>query len=310
MGEYVAGIDLGATHTRAAVASGDGTVLAVSRQDTPARSQQAVVDTLRNVLETTLSEVGVSAERIAKVGVGSMGPLDDDRRAVVRPPNLPGVDRIPLVEAIRGVVDASVTVRNDATAGAIGVHFYSEGAPENLVYVTISSGLGAGAIVDGSPLVGATGNAAEAGHFQLDPASGVECGCGNTGHWEGFCSGENLPQYARYLARTEDRQTELTLPEVDARELFEAAPEDPLARTVIDRFGRWNTRGVAELVHAYDPELVVFGGAVALNNPEAVVEPIRDGLSALTIREPPGVRMTALGDQAVLRGGVATALST
>lgn len=305
---HVAGVDLGATNLRAAVASDEGSIIARSQRDTPSEAGRAVADAVKETLSETIADAGLDSADIDRAGVASLGPLDHTAGAVVAPPNHQAA-RIPVVDGVTAAVDAPVVLRNDATAGAIGVRFYGESPSSNLVYVTISSGLGAGAIVDGRPLVGSTSNAAEAGHFTLKPNSDVRCGCGGTGHWEAFCSGENLPQYARHMHRREELSTDLTLSAVDARDLFEAARDDRLAGAVLDRFGWWNALGVATLVHAYDPSEVVFGGAVSLNHPEAVLGPIREELPALVVREPPTVELTPLGRETVLRGAVATAVN-
>lgn len=305
---FVAGVDLGATHVRAAIGKPDGTLTAIRRDSTPQGNAKAIRTTVQNLLGEAMDAADIEAEAIDTAGIGSMGPLDHEAGAVVDPPNLEGVERISIVSAVESVVDGPVTLRNDATAGAVGVRFYSTEPPANLVYVTISSGLGAGAIVDGHPLVGENGNAAEIGHFTLAPDSDVTCSCGSTGHWEGFCSGENLPEYAQHLVREEGIPTDLSLSDLQAAELFASAPEDPLAATVLDRFGKWNVRGVAAAVHAYDPALIVFGGGVALPNPDAVLDPIRDGLPEKVLGDPPAVRLTPLGDETVVRGAVAVAI--
>jgi glucokinase len=305
---FVAGVDLGATKVRAAIGKPDGTLTAIRRDSTPQGNAEAILTTVQNLLRDAIDAADIEAEAIDTAGIGSMGPLDHEAGAVVDPPNLEDVGRIPIVSAVESVVDAPAILRNDATAGAVGIRFYSGEEPSNLVYVTISSGLGGGAIVDGRPLLGENGNAAEVGHFPLAPDSEVACNCEGTGHWEGFCSGENLPEYARHLAREEGVPTDLSLPDLKASELFASDPEDSLAATVVDRFGKWNVRGAAAVVHAYDPALIVFGGGVTLANRDAVLDPIRDGLPEMVLGDPPAVRLTELGDETVLRGAVAVAI--
>lgn len=307
--DYVAGVDLGATNLRVAIANADGELLGRTSRKTPHTSGESVVTGIRDALEGLLLETGLDSGEIAGVGIGSVGPLDRQAGEVKNPPNLPDVDRIPVRGAVASVVDAPVVLRNDATAGAIGLTFHTADAPSNLAYVTLSSGVGAGVLVDDRPIIGATGNAAEVGHFPLDPDAGMQCGCGGVGHWEAFCGGENLPHYARHIARTEEIETRLNLAELTARDLFQAAPGDPLADTVLTRFGEWNTQGVVLLVHAFDPELVVFGGGVSINNPTAVLEPIRNKLESRLFRDPPTIELTALGTETVLRGAVAVAVT-
>lgn len=302
----VAGIDLGATHVRAAVADSSGAMLGYVKRETPGGVDgQAIAEAVRETLELACDDAGVGTAAVGGIGVGSLGPLDRAAGAVVDPPNLPGVERVPLVEAL-SEYEADVTLYNDATAGALGVRAAGD-APDNIVYVTISTGLGAGAIVDGNALVGERGNAAEVGHLTLDPDSPVPCGCGGRGHWEAFAAGDNVPTYARHLARERDLETDLPLGSLTAKAVFDAAGEDPLATAAVDAIGEFNALGVAAVVHAYDPAVVVLGGAVAVNNPDAVLEPVRERLPDLVVEAAPEVRITSLGDRTVLTGALAAA---
>jgi len=230
---------------------------------------------------------------------------------------VPDVDRIrlrePLSEELAG---GPVYVHNDATAGVIGERFFADATPDDLVYLTISTGVGAGICVDGHVLSGRNGNAGEVGHTVIDPAGRRTCGCGREGHWEAYCSGENVPDYARELRsdRFEDNaldDTALPLddPGFSAADVFVRAGEDPLADHVIERLAQWNAIGVANLVHAYAPEVVAIGGAVALRNPTHVVDPIRERLEPLVVTDVPEVRAATLGEDVVLLGAVASALT-
>jgi glucokinase len=301
----VAGVDVGATNLRSAVADDEGTVLGRARTDTPAGSGgAAVTDAVRGVLRRACGAAGVAPDDLAGVGVGSMGPLDVEAGIVREPPNLSGVSRVELVDPLRTTCGCPVWLGNDAVAGVLAERFYDD-APPNVVYLTISSGIGAGAVVDGHLLRGASGNAAEMGHVVVEPG-GLSCGCGGRGHWEAYCSGEGLPCSFRRLARETDLETDLPLDTLTAETVFDA--DDPLAATVLERIGTYNARGVAAVVHAFDPTLVTVGGAVARNHPDAVLDPIRRRLPDIVATDPPTVRLTNLGDAVVLKGAVAAAL--
>ncbi|MFC7133899.1 MULTISPECIES: ROK family protein [Salinibaculum] len=301
-----AGLDVGATHVRAAVSRGDD-VAGHARRSTPTGDAETLLATVRTVLADACEQAGVSVADIDRTGIGSLGPLDLDAGAIVDPPNLPGVDRVPLVAAVEDATGGAVRLFNDGTAGALGAAAAAPDPPENLVYVTISTGLGAGALVDGHLLVGERGNAAEVGHLTLDPDSALRCGCGGTGHWEAFCSGANVPDFARHLADETGLGTDLALSDLTAREVFDAAGEDPLATRTVAEIGRYNALGVAAVVHAYDPADVVLGGGVAVPNPDAICAPIRERLPELVVGEAPPVRVTDLGDEVVVRGALAGA---
>lgn len=301
----VAGVDVGATNLRGAVADDEGTILGRARADTPTGPDgAAVTDAVLGVLRRACAAAGVDPGDLAGVGVGSMGPLDVETGVVREPPNLPDVSRVELVDPLRTVCGCPVWLGNDAVAGVLAERVYGD-APPNAVYLTISSGIGAGAIVDGHLLHGASGNAAEMGHVVVEPG-GLACGCGGRGHWEAYCSGEQLPSFLRHLAHEADIETTLSLDDITAEDVFDAA--DPLAATAIDRMGAYNARGIAAITHAFDPGVVAVGGAVALNNPDAVLDPIRRRLPDLVVADPPTVRLTDLGDAAVLNGALAAAI--
>jgi glucokinase len=304
MATYV-GVDFGATSVRAAVGDRTGRVDGRARTDTPsAPTSDAVVSAVRDTVRSACTEAGVRPETVAAAGIGAAGPLDPEAGAV-RPTNL-DVESVPLVGPLSRLLETErVRLHNDATAGVIGERAVAD-APADTVYLTVSTGIGAGVAVDGHVCSGWDGNAAEVGHFVLDPG-GLPCGCGATGCWEAYCSGRNVPTYARHLHDGE--ATVLPMDEtLDAEAVFDAAPDDEFAARVVEQVGRWNARGVATLVHAYAPRLVSVGGAVALGNPDAVLAPIRARLPDLVTTNVPTVRATTLGDDAVLRGALASAV--
>jgi len=309
---WYAGVDLGATKIRAVVGDEEGRVAGRSQRRTPEGPDgDAVAEAVVDCLLTAASDAEIDPEEIAGCGVGSIGPLDTAAGVMGDSPNLADrIERVPLVDPIANRLDAVVSLHNDATAGVIGERFYADDAPPNMAYLTISTGVGAGVAVDGEVLSGWDGNAAEIGHWLVDP-DGLTCGCGVDGHWEAYCSGSNIPDYARFLHESEGVPTDLPLDaeEFDAPTLFATAADDPLADRVIDACVDYNAAGVANLVHAYAPEVVSIGGAVARNNPELVVEPLRDRVPPLVMSQPPKTRLPSLGDETVARGTLAAALT-
>ena len=303
------GLDLGANTIRAVVGDDTGAVVGRSQRDTPAGPDgTAVVEAVEAAIREACEAGGCEPCDVVAAGIGSVGPLDLRAGAILDPVNLPGVERVDLVEPVARLLDADVRLHNDATAAAIGERFAAEDDPANLLYLTLSTGIGAGVIADGRVLRGHRGNAAEVGHVTLDPDADVRCGCGAVGHWEALCSGANLPDHARAIA---DRrgETALDLDDVSAAELLGAVDGDPLAADLADRVGTWNAIGVAMLVQAYDPSRVVIGGAVARNHPETILGPIRKRVPAHCLGSPPPIELTSLGDEAGVRGALASALT-
>ena len=310
--EDFVGIDLGATNITVVVGSVDDLSGKVTR---PTPRGPSGIDVTEAVLETVrdaCDRAGMEPTSIAAGAIGSFGPLDLAEGMVVEPANLPAdVHQIPLTGPCAELLDAPVYLHNDTTAGVIGERFVATESPGDMVYLTISTGIGAGVAVDGHVLAGWDGNAGEVGHIPIDPCGRMRCGCGATGHWEAYCSGSGIPRYATSLFESE-RIGETTLPIGDAN--FSAAdvfanPEDPLADMVIERVGRWNAIGLASVVHAYAPMVVAVGGAVALENEEAILQPMRERLDEHVMTNVPEVRLTSLGTDMVALGALASAMT-
>jgi glucokinase len=254
-------------------------------------------------------------DSVESVGVGSIGPIDIASGCITDTPNLP-FKEIPVTEPLREAFGAPVSLLNDCTAAVLGEKSFGAGKEiDNLAYVTLSTGLGGGAIVDGHLLIGKDGNAVEVGHITIDPDSPLTCGCGSPGHWEAYSSGNNIPNFARHILREEGSGLIHELMEGDpgaltVEILFEAAKAgDAAALRVVDELGKVNAVGFANVVNAFDPELITIGGSIALNNPELILEPILENIDMHLLNRRPRIMITPLGDDVVLCGALAMALS-
>jgi len=302
-------VDIGATKIRVASGNREGIdekiVETTDRMNGP---EGVSMQMIRMIMEL--------AENPRAIGVGSIGPIDLERGMITNTPNYP-FKEIPVVEPLREAFGVPVKIVNDCTAGVLGEHVYGAGKGiYNLFYVTISSGLGGGAMVDGHLLVGKDGNAVEVGHLTIHPDSEMICGCGCPGHWEAYCGGMNIPRFAQMLLRRSDWRKSLlaVLCGGDARAIttemiFDAAKQgDETALWIVDEVGKINAVGVADIVNAYDPELITIGGSVALNNPELILKPIMRYVARHVINRLPGIMITPLGGDIVLYGALALAL--
>lgn len=314
---YFVGVDLGATKIKAVVGTEDGTIVGRDRRPTPqGPAGIAVTEGVLDTVRTACDDAAVAPERVVALAIGSFGPFDLAEGMIVNPANLPDViDRIPLVGPLSALVDSdNVYLHNDTTAGVIGERYHADRNPDDMVYVTFSTGIGAGITVDGTVLAGWDGNAGEVGHFTVDPAGRLECGCGRDGHWEAYASGSGIPRYTRYLADEcdlrEDTSLDLAADEFTAKDVFEAPHDDPLVSTVLDRVGTWNTIGIANIVHAYAPLVISVGGSVALNNEAAVLDPIREQIDGAVMSNVPEIRLTTHGDDVVVVGALASAMTS
>lgn len=308
-----AGIDLGASKLLSVVGDGTGAIVATDRRATPRGPDgEAVTETVLDSLRSACRSADADVRSLGGVGVGSIGPLDLDAGAVRDPVNLPAeIELIRLRSPIETLADTDrVSLVNDTTAAAIGERFHATDGTDDLVFLTVSTGISAGVVVDGHVLRGRDGNAGEVGHTVIDPEGTMRCGCGGRGHWEAYSSGDGIPRYAAHLHAAEGIETTLPLrdPDFSAADVFASADEDALAERVLERVADWNAIGVANLANAYAPSVVSVGGAVALNNPERVIEPMIDRLDGNVISDVPEIRTTDFGDAAVARGALASVL--
>ena len=310
---WTVGVDLGATNLRVAIAGASGEIIAQQRAPTAQGPDGAsITQSVLEEVEALCTEVGLHPTDIVGVGIATFGPLDMQQGAVVSPSNLPNaIEQIDLLAPFSDrYPSAEVHVLNDATAGVIGERFHAPMHPDNMVYLTISSGIGAGVCVDGSVLRGWDGNAGEVGHIMVDPDQTLPCGCGGAGHWESYASGEAIPRYTRHLAATTDHRTGMSVESVDAAGVFAAAAEDdPLAATVVAEVNRWNRIGLETIIRAYAPFIISIGGSVAVHNPDAVVAPLRAAIDHAPITTAPDIRLSPLGNEAPLLGAVAAAMT-
>jgi len=310
LGKRYAAVDIGATNVR--VASGDGEELTekvverTDRENGPKGVSAQIIRLVRSL----------EIEELAAIGVGSIGPIDISTGSIVNTPNFP-FKEIPVLEPLTFEFHVPVRMLNDCAAAVLGEKEYGAGKGlRNLVYVTLSTGLGGGAIVDGHVLIGKDGNAVEVGHLTIDPDSPLVCGCGCRGHWEAYSSGRNIPKYARLLLSEIEAKGSL-LQElaggdpggITAEILFEAARRlDPTALTIVRKIGEVNAIGFADIVNVFDPQLITVGGSIALENPDLILKPILENVDRHLINRRPDIMITPLGEDAVLYGALALAM--
>ncbi|MFB6147533.1 MAG: ROK family protein, partial [Candidatus Nanohaloarchaea archaeon] len=207
------------------------------------------------------------------------------------PPNIEDMDKVQIKRPLETFGDLRII--NDCTSAVLGEYHYGDHSVENLMYVTISSGIGAGMVVDGKLAEGWNGNLGEVGHMEIADR-GLECGCGGKDHWEAYCSGNSLPRLAKLVSGKEFG---------DARELFrENGNGDRKAEETIQEMQELNGRAFANLVNLYNPEKIVLGGAVALNHQGTVVEPLEDQVQDQAVNQVPVIEVCALEEEAVIHG--------
>jgi glucokinase len=265
------GIDIGGTKIAGGLVDEEGTILARSRRDTPARSKQGIVDTIIavvNDLAETSAASGLGTPEA--VGLGAAGLVDETRQIVRFAPNLDWVEE-PLGPAVAAGSGLPVVVENDANAAAWGEFRFGAGAgTHDLVAVTVGTGIGGGIVHRDRLVRGSYGMAAEFGHL-VRVQDGRLCGCGKRGCWEQYASGNALLRKARELAADRRGEAHLLLglgdgtPEgVTGQHVTQAALEgDPVALEAFRRIGTWLGTGLADVAALLDPAVFVIGGGVS-----------------------------------------------
>jgi glucokinase len=300
-----AGVDIGATRLRVALGDDMGRILTKTSEPSSRRaSTEALAAQVESCISQLLKEQGASGLR--RLGLATTGPLDK-RGGITDPANLPKVGFVPLVKPLQDALGGDVVLLNDCSAAALAEKEVGRGRGfDNFVYLTLSTGIGAGVFVDGHLLVGKDGNAHEVGHLVIDAGGRLLCGCGKPGHWEAYCSGRNMPRLSSLVLEGEDAHRVGAL---SSAGIFKLAKEgDEACGRVVREVGRLNAVGCASVTDAYDPELIVVGGSVALHNPEEMLEPIRKGIADYARNSAPQVLLTDLGEEAVLMGALLAAL--
>lgn len=305
-------IDLGGTQIRAAVFAYGNILKRAALPTDVAGGPAAVLLQMETLIEQIFA--GESVTECAGIGLATAGPVDTQAGVILGIPTLPGWQGFPILSELTNRFDLPVHIENDAIASALGEWCHGAGRNfQNLVYVTVSTGIGGGAIVDGKLLHGRMGMAAHVGHMRL-AQQGPKCGCGATGCFEALASGTALAKRASIAARD---QHSAYLSEVakngtiDAAEVFNGAKAgDALCISLVEEEAKYLGQGITSLIHLYSPERVILGGGVSenfdmlRNNIQAVIK--SDAMDPF--KQVPVVR-SELGDNSGLVGAATMVLN-
>lgn len=304
---YAIGVDIGGTKIAAGVVDDQGRILAQTRRDTDASTAEAVdagvIDVVRELS---------AAYEVAAIGLAAPGFVSSDQSTVLLCPNLPWRDH-PLRERVAAGLGTAVpiVVENDANAAGWAEFRFGVGRDvQDMLLLTIGTGLGGALVVGGRLVRGAYGVAAEVGHMRVVP-DGHLCGCGLHGCWEQYASGRALVRSARTAAanlpESAVRMVELSGgAKIKGPAITTAAQEgDPLAISLLAELGRWIGEGSASVAALLDPALVVIGGGVGEAG-DLLLEPTRaaflGALSARGFRPEARIELAAMGNDAGIVG--------
>lgn len=267
-------IDLGATNLRVALVTGTGQIERMIVTEMPKEPRDATIITglVTRSIRALAPEKEIASCR--GIGIGAAGPVDTAHSTIVRPPNIP-LETIPLADPLSAEFGLPVRLVNDCCAGLLGEAYFGAGQGlGNFVYLTISTGIGAGIIANGSVVAGRDGNAGEVGHLFVDSDYDLTCGCGGKGHWEGYASGRFLPRFYNAWLRKNGMAEDPRA--ISAADIFHALRKDPFpaGHGFLRELGKINARAISGIIVAYDPEAIVLDGSVVLNNHDLILPPI------------------------------------
>jgi glucokinase len=299
------GIDVGGTKIAGGLVTADGTVVGSARRVSPATDSQAIVSSIGDLVEELRDR---AEDDIAGVGVAAAGFVDRDRSTVLFAPNLAWRDE-PLRADLEKRLGMSVVIENDANAAAWGEFRFGAGEDvDDLLLITVGTGIGGGIVVDGELLRGGFGIGAEVGHVRVVP-DGRLCGCGNHGCWEQYGSGSALVRTTRLEAAAGSLLAAPLLEraggdplKIDGPMISAAAAEgDRFATGQLEELGGWLGAGIASLAAVLDPTVVVVGGGVSEAG-DLLLQPIRESFARLLTgrghRPMAEIRQAALGNRA------------
>jgi glucokinase len=304
----VLALDIGGTKLATGVVDQSGRVH--SFHAAPSEPQRGPDDGLERLFELGRRSIADAGLEVGAVGIGCGGPLDSEGGVLLRPLHLPGWRDVPVVALAEEAFGRPAALENDATAAAAGEHRFGAGAgARHMVYLTLSTGVGGGVIVDGRPYRGAMGNGGELGHVTVD-WNGRRCrGCGRNGCLEAYASGTSIGERAAEAVASSDRQSMLAaLERPTAADVAAAARDgDPLAVELWDETVAALACGLTSIVNLFEPEVVVLGGGVTRVG-EQLLTPVRAEVEANAVRpdgSPLAIVRSALGDVVGIVGAAA-----
>lgn len=265
MSNFVFGIDIGGTTVKCGLFSVDGTLN--DKWEIKTRTEDKGKHILPDVAETIfnkMEEKGIKKEQVHGVGVGVPGPVMKEREVSMAVNlhwgHLNLADQ--LEELLGGI---PVKAGNDANVAALGEMWKGGGeGTNNLIMVTLGTGVGGGIIVDGKIVTGAHGAGGEIGHACVNPSEKIQCNCGNYGCLEQVSSATGIVRLAKDILAENTEPTVLDAASVSAKKVFDGyKAQDAVAKKIVDKFASYLGNALAVFTAVLDPEVIVIGGGVS-----------------------------------------------
>ena len=308
--KYVVGVDLGGTKIYTALVDLEGNIVKEKTVETLAYEgelavKERIIDTINYVID------GTDKNLIKSIGIGSPGPLDVKNGVILESANLP-FKNFEIVKSIKETYDLPTYLDNDANVATLGEFMFGAGkGTENMIFITASTGIGGGAVLNGKLFRGATGNALEVGHMTVS-TEGPRCGCGNVGCAEALGSGTAIGKRAKEAVLSNVKTSLKNYDNVTSKEVFkEAANGDRVAKKILNTSLTYLGIAVANTITNFDPEKVVVGGGV-VNGGDIVIDTIRNVVEERCMAafvENCTIEKAVLGGKAGVLGAAALAIT-
>jgi glucokinase len=290
-GKLIVGIDVGGTKVAGGLVDRKGRL--VKSQIVPTHAEKGFEASFKQISQLTghLIRMAGGNEKVTGIGICAPGPLNPKAGVVINPPNLPGWRNIHLARMVSGQFDLPCRLENDANAAGLAeVLFGAAVGYRDVFYVTVSTGIGTGLIINKKIYHGKNGVAGEGGHVSIDFRSPYRCGCGTLGCIEALAAGPGMARRARVELLQKHSEPSL-LRELSGGHLEQISPVmiekaarkgDRVAKAVIDETGFYLGVWLAGMITLFDPEAIVIGGGVAqIGRP--LFDKIRETIPAYTI---------------------------
>jgi glucokinase len=259
------GIDIGGTKIAVCIGDEEGNVLVDQRFPTNPDNPQETLERAAGVATKLISDAGLTTDQIETIGISSPGPMCSKRRMILKTPNMKGWDGYKIGDFFEETFKRPTFMQNDANGAGLAEYLFGSCKGRDLVYLTMSTGIGAGIVVNGEVLAGTNDLGGEVGHFTLD-LDGPQCGCGKNGCWEAYCGGKNFADHLRADIVDLDIQTSI-LDEaggdpaaISMKEICDAVrADDEFASERWDVFIEKMAHAVGILLQTLNPEAILMG---------------------------------------------------
>jgi glucokinase len=282
--KLVIALDIGGTQSRVALVNSDAKIL--KRVSVPTEAGQGYKIIIKSIRELLTDD---ELARVVGIGVAIAGLVRADSGTLVYSPNMPGWLNFPIKQIFADEFGVPIYVGNDASLAAIGEYKYGAAKDiDNFIYITVSTGIGGGLILDGKLYVGADGYAGEVGHMTIDP-DGPLCVCGMRGCFEAMASGTAIAREARERIAAGDKSSLSDIVDCDLSKITAATVEqaarsgDGLAKDVMHQAAVNLGIGLSNLIIIFNPDAIVVGGGVSRSN-ELIFDPARQVVAKRAVR--------------------------